>query len=61
LHFLELADAHKKGVRAVERLGLNDGGGSMGAIEMLALEMKRVAEALTLLPVNWPSHSEDET
>jgi hypothetical protein len=41
---LELARAQKDTAQALERLGTNDAATPMGAIEMLASEVKRVAD-----------------
>ncbi len=51
---LELADAQQKTAIAITRLGLNDAATPMGAIEMLSLETKRIAEALNAISEKFP-------
>ena len=41
-----IADAINNLAKAIERLGLNNAVSSMGAIELLAFEVKRLAERL---------------
>jgi hypothetical protein len=43
---LKLADAQTRTARSLERMGMNDASGPMGAIEMVSYELKRIADHL---------------
>jgi len=43
---LQLAEQAKRAARAIDRLGLADAATPMGAIEVLSIELKRIADAM---------------
>ena len=44
---LKLAEAQTRTARSLERMGMNDASGPMGAIEMVSYELKRIADHLS--------------
>lgn len=43
---LKLTEAQTRAARSLERMGMNDASGPMGAIEMVSYELKRIADHL---------------
>lgn len=43
---LKLAEAQSRTAHSLERLGLNEASSSMGAVELLSSELKRIADHL---------------
>lgn len=47
LALMDLADAHEATARAIQRLGNGDASTDFGAIENLAMQMAKIADALS--------------